>query len=362
MKICCIIHSLGIGGMERVMSLLINEFSMYPNTEIHLVLIGKDREIAFELDSRVSIHKPAWEFDNKLRQYHTLKTILYIRRTVKQINPETVLSFGEMWNNLVLLALSKTKYPVFVSDRSTPNKNLGKLQNKLRDKLYPKAAGYIAQTEKAAYVAAYQNWNKNIKIIGNPVPHLNLSKSENQNILTVGRLIKTKNSDRLIEIFRNARNQSESVRDWKLIVVGGNAPGHKILEQLATLVKEYDLNSSVELAGPQRNIPDYLANAEIFAFTSTSEGFPNALAEAMSAGLAVVAYDCMAGPSDLIDDGVNGYLVPENDEELFKERLITLAENAELRKKFGEAARLKMRRFSQKAIAQKFYDFITTSR
>lgn len=107
---------------------------------------------------------------------------------------------------------------------------------------------------------------------------------------------------------------------------------------------------------------EYLANAEIFAFTSTSEGFPNALAEAMSAGLAVVAYDCMAGPSDLIDDGVNGYLVPENDEELFKKRLISLIENSELRKHFGQEAKNKIRRFYQKPIAKKFFDFITNQK
>lgn len=342
--------------MERVMSLLLNHFSGYPNVDVDLVLIGKNRLVKYNIPQSIVIHKPDWDFKNHNRNVGTIKTLFFIRKTINKIKPDVVLSFGEMWNNLVLLSLMGTSFPVFVSDRSMPNKNLGRLQNKLRNWLYPKAAGFIAQTEKSAIVASRFGWNKNIKIIGNPVPRIDVGRPRGKQILTVGRLIKTKNVDRLISMYANIQTEFE---DWKLCVVGGNAAGGRILEDLSSQVERLSLSESVRLEGEKSNIMDYFRESEVFAFTSTSEGFPNALAEAMSAGLAVIAYDCMAGPSDLIDDGINGYLIPENNETMFQEKLSKLLSNPDLRKSFGDSAKEKMKTFHEAEIAKAFYDFIT---
>ena len=75
--------------------------------------------------------------------------ILFENYHKKTLNRTAVLSFGEYWNSFVLIALFGLKYPVFVSDRCQPDKSLGKFHDLLRKNLYPKAAGIIAQTEKA---------------------------------------------------------------------------------------------------------------------------------------------------------------------------------------------------------------------
>jgi glycosyltransferase involved in cell wall biosynthesis len=64
----------------------------------------------------------------------------------------------------------------------------------------------------------------------------------------------------------------------------------------------------VFLEGEQKEIDPWYHRAKLFAFTSSSEGYPNVVGEALSAGLPVVAYDCIAGPSDMIDDGKTGIL------------------------------------------------------
>lgn len=143
---------MGIGGMERVMSILLPYF-VQSNNEIHLVLIGRQRDIIQTVPSEVIIHKPKWTFDNRKRTWHAIKTMYFLRINIKQINPDVILSFGEYWNNLVLLSLVGTNFPVYISDRSKPGKDLGKGQNWLRDLLYPRAAGYIAQTSQAANMA-----------------------------------------------------------------------------------------------------------------------------------------------------------------------------------------------------------------
>ena len=166
MKVALVIHSLGIGGMERVMAHLIQEFSTYEKVEVHVILIGNKREVKYNLPNSVTIHKPEWEFNNDKRFWHTLKTVAFIRKKLKEINPNTVLSFGEMWNNLLLIASLGLHFNIYVSDRSIPGKNLGKLQNLLRNKLYPLAKGFIAQTEKSEKIAKKYKWNNSINFYG----------------------------------------------------------------------------------------------------------------------------------------------------------------------------------------------------
>ncbi len=104
------------------------------------------------------------------------------------------------------------------------------------------------------------------------------------------------------------------------------------------------------LAG-QRDVASFYARASVFAFTSSSEGFPNVVAEALAHGLPVVSYDCDAGPSDLIEDGTNGYLVPLFNDDVFSDRLRKLMVDDRLRASMSTAARESVRRFSAEQIA-----------
>jgi GalNAc-alpha-(1->4)-GalNAc-alpha-(1->3)-diNAcBac-PP-undecaprenol alpha-1,4-N-acetyl-D-galactosaminyltransferase len=341
--------------MERVMAILLQHFSQHEDLEIHLLLIGRKREVLQDIPGQIRIHKPSWSFNNRLRTWHTLKTLVFIRQKAKSVNPDVVLSFGEMWNNLVLIALVNLPYPVYISDRSEPEKDLGRLQNWLRDKLYPSATGYIAQTEQARKVALKNEWNGNVRVIGNPIsqvicPH----EAKEKMVLSVGRLIPTKHFDRLIHVFQKCQ-----AKEWKLVIVGGDAKKMQLSRQLELQVRELSMKDQIMLEGAQQDVRHYYCRSTIFAFMSTSEGFPNALAEAMAAGCACIAYDCIAGPSDIIDDGINGFLIPEGDENLYISKLKFLMEDANLRQKFGEAAQVKMKKFEASKIAKRFYDFIT---
>ena len=342
--------------MERVMSMLLNDFVTKPQTEVHLVLIGRKREVMFELDERIKIHKPLFTFDPNKKAWYTIKTLRFLRKKIKTLQPNTVLSFGEMWNNLVLLSLLNLKYPVFISDRSEPNKNLGTLHNWLRKRLYPKARGYIAQTQKAAEVAKKNNWNTNVTVIGNPIkPISSKSDIEKENIvLTVGRLIKTKHIDELINIFISCNEPN-----WKLVIVGGNAKRMNLLEDYREYVKKENIEDRVQLLGAQQNVDDYYSKSKLFAFTSSSEGFPNVIGEALAHGLPVVSYDCNAGPADMIEDGTNGFLVKTHDQDAFKEKLDLLIKNENLRNQFSINSPIKINRFSRDKIVEDFFKFIT---
>lgn len=354
-RICLVIPSLNAGGMERVMSELANYFCSRPELEVHLIMYGIKPELFYSIPSNLIIHKPNFKFNNKLRFWFSVKTLFFIRKKIKSINPDSVLSFGELWNNFVLIALLGLKFPVFVSDRCQPDKSLGRFHDTLRKYLYPKAKGVIVQTAKASEF--YHNLipKANIHVIGNPIK--SISKKNNtikENIiLSVGRLIKTKHHDRLIRIFLNL-----NAPDWKLIILGGDALKQNNSERLEKLISAHNAQNRIFLKGSTKNVDDYYQKSKIFAFTSSSEGFPNVIGEALSACLPVVAYDCIAGPSEMIDDGVNGYLVPVFDDEIFQKRLQSLINSDNLSNIMGLNGSKSVEKFSVEIIGKQFFDLI----
>ena len=355
-KLCCVIPSLKAGGMERVMTELINNFAKRENICVHLILYGKGREIFYSINSQIIKHIPHFEFKDFIRTISTIRTMRWLRKEIKKISPSVVLSFGEYWNNLVLLTLSGLPYPIFVSDRFQPDKNLGRIHEFLRTHLYKKAKGIICQTNQAKSISLKRHAYENIAVIGNPIRNIDIQGNNTKAnvIISIGRMINTKHFDRLITVFSRL-----SVSSWKLMIIGGDSNKQHIFDELKSQIKALKLENKVLLEGYQSNVEKYLLQSKIFAFMSSSEGFPNVIGEAMSAGLPVVAYDCVAGPRDMIDDGKSGYLVPLYDDDLFLEKLEFLISNEEEREKIGSYAKQSIMKFDANIISENFYQFIT---
>ncbi len=258
----------------------------------------------------------------------------------------------------MLIALKGLDIPVYISDRSQPGKDLGKLHNYLRDQLYPNAVGYIAQTGKAKEICLAKGWNENIQVVGNPIRTIQTNRgNQRENIvLSVGRLIKTKHFDQLIKMFVEIGNPN-----WKLVIVGGDAKKQHLSKELKNLIQELSAEDRVILGGEQKDIDSYYRKSKIFAFTSSSEGFPNVVGEALSAGLPVVAYDCEAGPADMVTNGENGFLVPLFDQKIFKQKLSMLMGNETLREQMSSRTRDSLNGFNIDKIADRFFEFITQS-
>jgi GalNAc-alpha-(1->4)-GalNAc-alpha-(1->3)-diNAcBac-PP-undecaprenol alpha-1,4-N-acetyl-D-galactosaminyltransferase len=131
------------------------------------------------------------------------------------------------------------------------------------------------------------------------------------------------------------------------------------MNRLNDLVKELGAQDRITLAGRQSDVESYYLRSKIFAFTSSSEGFPNVIGEAMSAGLPVISFDCVAGPSDMITDGENGFLIPLFDYRNFERKLHILMHDKKLREKLGANSKASIRKFAIEGIGEQFYSFIT---
>jgi GalNAc-alpha-(1->4)-GalNAc-alpha-(1->3)-diNAcBac-PP-undecaprenol alpha-1,4-N-acetyl-D-galactosaminyltransferase len=311
-KICLVIPSMKAGGMERVMSELANYFSNDNTFEIHLIILVKGSRF-YEISKNVIIHEPEFDVKNKVGFNIYLRTIYFLRSEIKKIKPSSVLSFGEKYNSFVLIATLFLGVRVFVSDRSQPNKNWGWFHNNLRNVVYRTAAGIISQTNYSKMLLEKLTKHNNIIVIPNPVRIESGNNFIRKNvILNVGRLIPSKRIDLLLDIFAEIPDN-----DYQLWIVGDGEQHN----DLVIRAKNLNISERVVFWGARKDVDFFYGQAKIFAFTSTSEGFPNSLLEALASGLPSIAFDCIAGPSDLIVDGENGFLIPELDVNLYKLRL-----------------------------------------
>ena len=121
---------------------------------------------------------------------------------------------------------------------------------------------------------------------------------------------------------------------WNLIIVGEGADRSKLERLIDTL----GLGTRARLIGRAGNIADWYKASDVFALTSSTEGFPNALIEAMAHGLPCISYDCLTGPSEIIDHGVNGLLVKANEEQALGSALNNVLSCEKLQQKLSENA------------------------
>ena len=347
-SIALVTPSIEAGGAERVMTQLANYF-VQTGLRVYLILLVRKKHF-YTLDESVKIIEPTYDYKQLSRLKFTFRIFKYLRKHLKDLNPEAVLSFGGRYNSFVLLASFGLNLPVFISDRSRPSISYGRFLDQLNKIVYKKARGIIAQTILAKKVIFKKTNHPNIKVIGNPIRDISEKPMERQNIiLNVGRFIASKQQSLLVDFFYQINPE-----DWQLIFLGDGPELKKVKDQVEGL----QIRDKVVFPGNVRNVDDYYRQARIFAFTSNSEGFPNALGEAMKAGLACVSFNCEAGPDDLIDDGENGILVKLGDHQVYIDQLSELISVTDKRRKLGNAAIKKMENFQLEHIGKRYINFL----
>jgi glycosyltransferase involved in cell wall biosynthesis len=166
---------------------------------------------------------------------------------------------------------------------------------------------------------------------------LGLSR-ETKLVVNVGRLTPPKNHRLLLRVIQRCKGT---------LPLYFLAVGHGELEsELKDVAGKLGVSDCIRFLGLRHDIPEILLSADIFCFTSLSEGFPNALLEAMAAGLPIVTTH-FPGADELIEHQRSGLIVPPNDEEAVTDALRTYVNMPELATNYGAcAAKAARERFS----------------
>ncbi|MGW0121957.1 glycosyltransferase family 4 protein [Streptomyces sp. NPDC003327] len=181
-----------------------------------------------------------------------------------------------------------------------------------------------------------------------PAPSVPPADPAAKTVVAAGRLTRVKRYDVLIDAFAEVAADHP---DWKLRIYGSGDAVQDLRKPLARRIEERGLGERVFLMGSVTPLEPEWAKGSIAAVTSERESFGMTIVEAMRCGLPVVSTDCPNGPREIIEDGVDGRLVPVDDVAAFARALRELVEDDELRAKTARAALAASERFDPARIA-----------
>lgn len=332
-KIAIVSPSLSGGGAQKIAVNLANHYSTL-GFSVDLVLFRAEGEYLHQVSDAVNV------VDLKLKVVRFtfgLYAVIPLRKYLKTQKPDAVLSVIRGANtNLGFASIGLKKIQIVFREANTMHDTLAKhWLIRMVDLLimrfsYKKADRIIANSEgtKSDLIKKRIVSKNKILVIPNPVlnnNYLEISKEPVNNnfindrktktILSIGRLHRQKNYPLLIKAFKTVNNHN---KDTRLIIIGQGDEK----EALEKMIKELHLTEVVNIEGFKQNIYPYLRKADVFALSSSWEGFGNVIVEALAMGKPVVCTNCQGGPKYILDNGRYGKLVPVDSAELFAEAII----------------------------------------
>ncbi len=317
-KLALFLPSLAGGGAERVMLNIANGF-VERGIEVDLVLGQLTGPYTREVSKSVRIVE--------LNRKHTISCIPGLTRYLRQKQPTVMLATLNHANIIALIAKQFAQAPtkLFVREANTithlntPDPR-DSIIPQLIKWLYPKADGVIAGSEGVA-----DDLEKNghvprslIHTVYNPVITPDLYEQSKQPVklpwpdhkniplvVAVGRLTEQKNFTMLIQAFSELLKE----RTARLLIMGEGEER----TQLEKLIRKLKIEAHVALPGFVNNPFAYIAQADLFVLSSSWEGSPNALIQAVALGIPAVSTDCPFGPAEILNHGEYGRLSPIHD-------------------------------------------------
>lgn len=346
-KIVITTPTLSVGGMERAVINVSRQLNLMGYSVVIFVLFSND--VFYDIPPGVGLVFGKKNIKNK---FLAVFSLIKLRSFCSSFKPDYIFSFSGMHSSYVIMATWGLNLNVFAFHRASPYKVYSKINDKLNRYYFPRCAGLIVQTLETKEIFKKKYNPHKIIVFPNPIREFKIEKTINTEkiVLSIGRLVPSKRFDDLIRIF-----DTVYLEGWKLVIVGGGC----LYDDFIKMVNHKSLEGKVELVGFKDDVDKYLQMASVFAFTSESEGYPNALLEAMCFGLPCISYNCPTGPSDMIIDGVNGYLVELKNEQEFARKLKTLMEDNELRTRFSIEAKKLQEKHNPKKLLENLMKEIT---
>jgi len=299
------------------------------NYKVKLILLNRTGILINDLSPRVETIN--------LRKKHVRSSLPAIIRFVRREKPGSILVF----NHQLAIQLVITRHLVRHKFRIVSRHISNLIETKANERsfwhkylvhfiiklLYRKINLIISQSEGVVeeLVQHYMIPRNRIVQINNPVSEkIRIASLNIQNrtklidprvILYVGRLVKMKQVDLLIETFSDCLQINKNL----ILRICGEGPEK---ENLIALTMRKGINENVAFLGFIEDMLNVYSKADLLVLTSKYEGFPNVIIEAITIGVPVVSFDCKYGPSEIIRDGVNGYLVPQGNVDLLKQQIL----------------------------------------
>lgn len=334
---------LAIGGAEKVAAILTGQFAVKQH-QVSVITFSNREGKSYYVDDNIDVFSAEIKKETKFR---VVRRWLKVREIVKQVEPECIicLATGGIYP---LLAAKSIKGKLILSERSNPNKNMGK-KEKLNKWISFKWADLIVfQTEYAKQQYSEKIQKKGI-VIPNPLaldlPPVYTGIREKR-VAAVGRMITAKNYPMMFSAFKKfVLRYPEYVLE-----VYGNGPKE---QEYRRLVEQDDvLKEKVIFKGFVINVNEKIKACAMYISSSNHEGLSNSMLEALALGLPTISTDCPAyGAREYIKNNETGILVPIGDIEGLYSAMCSMVEKDWLNKDFSANSENIRRKLNAAAIA-----------
>ncbi|WP_058553687.1 glycosyltransferase [Thiohalocapsa sp. ML1] len=263
------------------------------------------------------------------------REVRWLRLRFRALRPRVIVSFLGATNIQAVLAAEGLGVPVLISERNDPAvQHLGQPWQRLRTLIYARADMVSANSAGALDTLAEWVPAGKLRRVHNPLavpPRPEGVPVGEPRLVLVARLVEQKGVDLLLEAFARVAG---ALPDWQLDLVGDGP----LRERLAERARSLDLVGRVHFHGHRQDPFPFLYRASVFVLPSRFEGMPNALLEALGAGLPAIVSDASPGPLELIRDGETGLVVATDDVDALAGAIRRLCTDAPLRARLAAAA------------------------
>lgn len=358
------------GGAQHAMAILCNQL-VKNGVEVCLCYTGESREpSSYPLEPRIEVLFPQspWmtRADKALKGVITCSPLIRkirLRRKIRRFRPQIIIAFMESSAMMILWACEGLNIPVVFAPRNSLNDMVSDNPAIIDtyEEIFPKFDGVVYQTseQQRQYFEQF-SFSKNAKhtVITNlidPSPLWDLPRKPCHGVIVaVGRDQQQKNYPLLFQAFSMARKK---IPGFTLSIYGEV----KSDSPLRSLAQELGIDGDVIFNGFCSDVQERIRDASIFVMASRYEGFPNALIEALCLGLPCITTDFGGGGAlELIVDGENGLIVPNEDADALAAAMCRLMGDPEYAEQLGENAALLREKHRSEKLIQKWIEFISS--
>lgn len=345
------------GGGERVAANLCND--LCNDFEVSLITYNSSKSAYYLKDNVKVVRLSSSEKCTKINAH---LSVFRLRKYIVECMIDVILIIGRSSFPLIpILAAMGTKTKIVFCDQSTlecfkfvPAGMMTTIYRYITQcaiNLFSERIVTLTIKERENYLSKYLlNINKLVTIYN----YIDISKFKkapikSKKIISVARLDYSKGFEYLIKVAAGVLSKHP---DWRWDVYGEGDKAYT--QKLEKIKSEYGLDGKLFFMGNSDDIYNKYPLYSIFVFTSRYEGFGLTLLEAMASGLPSVSFNIYSGPSEIICDGLNGYLVDPYDVISMENKICTLINDAKIRESFSKNTQKEMCKFDRKMIVEKW--------
>lgn len=343
------------GGTERVSTIIANQLATC-GYNITFVSEFGNKEPYFPLNKKIKLFRIIRnKMEHKMRHIPGYVQYRY-QKILRQQKIDVVIDVGTLMAEISAEACCKLGIKLISWDHfnftcmqnDTRMKNVMQLMHKYSSQLV-----VLTKDDRQMYLENTNFKPEFITQIYNPLS-LNIfefTPHNNNKVLAVGRFMPQKGFDILLKIWAKVESQ---ISDWSLDIIGDDGSDEAGLHG----IKESLNLQRVSLLPATKDIITKYREASIYVLSSRFEGFPMVLLEATAMSLPIVAFNCKTGPSEIVTNGQNGYLVEQNDLDDFVHKLINLMKDGELRQNMGRKSFEISKRFTMESVLPQWQNLL----